>query len=151
LDGRIFNNCHVKVEEVPLKFKETRGTIEALIERHIPAAVICTGQGGGSWLNLERVAINVADATKVSYNCGEKPSDATLIKGSPAAYFTRLPIRRLLHKIRVGSVPGDIELGRRLRVQPDILPPHGLYCIEETRHPYWIHPRSEATRTGHRE
>jgi len=109
LDGRRFNNCSVKVEEVPLRFEEIRGAIEALIEKHMPAAVICTGQGGGSWLNLERIAINVADATRVSYNCGAKPSDVTLVEGSPAAYFTKLPIRRLLYKIRKGGVPAEIS------------------------------------------
>jgi pyroglutamyl-peptidase len=99
LDGKRFNDYTVKVEEVPLRFEEIRGTIEGMMKKHKPAAAICTGQGGGSWLNLERVAINVADATRVAYNCGAKPRDATLAEGGPAAYFTALPIRKLLDKV----------------------------------------------------
>jgi len=109
LDGKKYNGYAVKVEEVPLRFAEIRGTIEGHIKRHKPSAVISTGQGGGSWLNLERVAINVADATRVAYNCGTKPRDATLAEGGPAAYFTGLPIRRLLDKVRAAGVPAEIS------------------------------------------
>jgi len=109
LDGRRFNSYTVKVEEVPLRFEEIRRTIEGLLEKHKPAAAISTGQGGGSWLNLERVAINIADVTRVSYNCGAKPKDATLVEGGPAAYFTELPIRELLGKLRAGGVPAEIS------------------------------------------
>jgi pyroglutamyl-peptidase len=109
LDGKKFNGYTMKVEEIPLKFAEIKGTIEEHIKRHKPAAVICTGQGGGSWLNLERVAINVADVTKATYNCGAKPRDITLVEGGPAAYFTGLPIRRLLSKVRAGGIPAEIS------------------------------------------
>jgi pyroglutamyl-peptidase len=109
LDGKKYNGYAVKVEEVPLRFAEIKGTIEGHIKRHKPSAVISTGQGGGSWLNLERVAINVADATRVAYNCGTKPRDAALAEGGPAAYFTGLPIRRLLDKVRAGGVPAEIS------------------------------------------
>jgi len=109
LDGKTFGAHRVRVEEVPLRFEEIRGTIEGYIEKWRPSAVICTGQGGGSWLNLERVAINVADVTRAAYNCGAKPRDATLVEGGPAAYFTRLPIRRLLSKVREGGVPAEVS------------------------------------------
>ena len=85
LDGRRSNGYTVNVEEVPLRFGEIKGTIEGHIKRHKPAAIISTGQGGGSWLNLERVAINVADAMRVAYNCRTKPRDATLVEGARAS------------------------------------------------------------------
>ena len=47
--------------------------------------------------------------TRVSYNCGAKPRDATLVEGGPAAYFTGLPIRELLGKLRAGGVPAEIS------------------------------------------
>ncbi len=83
LQGHMFNSYTVKVEEVPLRFDEIRETIEVLMKKHRPAAVVSIGQGGGSWLNLERVAVNVADVTRVSYNCGAKPRDETLVEGGP--------------------------------------------------------------------
>ncbi len=108
LEGRRFG-CEVVVEEVPLRFEEIRGIIEGHIDRWRPSAVVCTGQGGGSWLNLERIAINVADVTGAKYNCGAKPRDATLVGGGPAAYFTGLPIRSLLAKLREAGVPAEIS------------------------------------------
>ena len=94
---------------MPLRFEEIRGIIEGHIKNWKPSAVICTGQGGGSWLNLERVAVNVADVTRVPYNCGGKPRDAPLEEGGPAAYFTGLPIRELLGKLHEGGVPAEIS------------------------------------------
>lgn len=109
LEERMFNGFTVRVEEIPLRFAEIRWTLERHIKRHEPAEIISTGQGGGSWLNLERVAINVADTTKVAYNCGDKPRDVMLVEGGPAAYFTGLPIRKLLDKLRVAGVPAEIS------------------------------------------
>ena len=109
LDGRRSYGYTVNVEEVPLRFGKIKGTIEGHIKRHKPAAIISTGQGGGYWLNLERVAINVADAIRVAYNCRTKPRDATLIEGGPAAYFTGLSIRKLLEKLGAGGVPTEIS------------------------------------------
>ncbi len=47
--------------------------------------------------------------TRVSYNCGAKPRDASLVEGGPAAYFTGLPIRELLGKLHEGGVPAEIS------------------------------------------
>ncbi len=115
LDKKRFNGYTIKVE-VPLKFEEIRGTIEGLMEKHKPAAAISTGQGGGSWLNLERVAINVADVMKGSYNCGAKPRDTKLVEGGPAVYLTDLSIRRLLDKLRASGVMRRYPTRRALSV-----------------------------------
>ena len=109
IQDKRFSGYTVKVEEIPLRLGEIKGIIEGLIEKHAPSAVICTGQGGGSWINLERVAINIADVSKSTYNCGAKPRDLILEVDGPAAYFTRLPIRNLLEKLRTGGVPCEIS------------------------------------------
>lgn len=80
-----------------------------MIEKHKPAAVICTGQSGGAYVALERVAINVADARRVAYNCGAKPQDERLSEDGPAAYFTGLPVRRLLGRLREEKIPAEIS------------------------------------------
>jgi len=109
LDGRTFHGYKVRVEEIPLRFTEIKATIEGMIEKHKPAAVICTGQSGGAYVALERVAINVADARRVAYNCGAKPQDERLSEDGPAAYFTGLPIRRLLERLREEKIPAEIS------------------------------------------
>ena len=104
LAGRTFNGFEVMVEEIPLRFHEIRGLIEAHIEKHGPAAVVCTGQSGGPSISLERVAINIADARN-SYNCGHKPVDEALNEEGPAAYFSRLPLRDIEEALKEVKIP----------------------------------------------
>jgi pyroglutamyl-peptidase len=70
--------------------------------------VICTGQSGAATVNLERVAINVADA-RIPYNCGSQPVDRTIVDDGPVAYWSRLPLRRLLGALRAAGVPSIIS------------------------------------------
>ena len=109
LEGRTFNGYGVAVEEVPLRFREIRPRIEGLVERHKPAAVICTGQSSRACISLERVAINLADASRIAYNCGAKPRDERIVEDGPAAYFTRLPLRTLLERLREAKIPAEIS------------------------------------------
>ena len=104
LEGRTFNGFGVVVEEVPLRFHEIRGLIEAYIEKHGPAAVVCTGQSGGPSIALERVAINIADARN-PYNCGHKPVDEVLNEEGPVAYFSGLPFRDLEEALKGAKIP----------------------------------------------
>ena len=108
LEGRTFNGHSVAVEEMPLRYAEVRPRIVEAVERHCPSAVLCTGQSGAATINVERVAINVADA-RIPYNCGEKPRDRVIVEGGPAAYFTLLPYRRLLKALVEARVPCSLS------------------------------------------
>jgi len=108
LEGRTFNGYGVVVEEIPLRYAEVRPRLIEAVERHSPSAVVCTGQSGAATVNVERVAINVADA-RIPYNCSEKPRDRAIVEGGPAAYFTGLPIRRLLKALEEAGVPCSLS------------------------------------------
>lgn len=108
LDRRELHGFTVVVEEIPLRYGEIRETIERLIEKVRPAAAVCTGQSGRAFIALERVAINVADA-RIPYNCGARPRDERLRPDGPAAYFTRLPLRKLLDGLREAKIPAEIS------------------------------------------
>jgi pyroglutamyl-peptidase len=98
----------VVAEEIPLRYREIQFTIEGHIEDHKPIAVICTGQGGGTGLALERVAINIASA-RMPYNCGKAPMDETLNPDGPVGYFTTLPYRDLLDLLKEANVPSRLS------------------------------------------
>jgi len=108
LEGRTFNEYRVAVEEIPLRYAEVRPRLLEAIESHSPSAVVCTGQSGAATINVERVAINVADA-RIPYNCGDKPRDRVIEEGGPAAYFTRLPYRRVLRALEEARVPCSLS------------------------------------------
>ena len=108
LEGKEVDGFEIVVEEIPLRFREIRSTIEEHIARLGPAAVICTGQSGRASISLERVAINVADA-RIPYNCGTHPVDEPLNREGPPAYFTALPLREILEAMREAGVPVAIS------------------------------------------
>lgn len=108
IEGNQIGGFEIIVEEIPLRFKEVRSTIEGLIEHHKPAAVICTGQSGRGSVSLERVAINVADA-RIPYNCGMQPVDESLSDRGPAAFFSALPLRDILGALKEAGVPAAIS------------------------------------------
>lgn len=108
LDGKEYNGCKVVVKEVPLRHKEIRSCIESYIEETKPSAVLCTGLGGGPTINLERVALNLANA-RIPYNCGEQPVEEPVVEGGPVAYFSTLPLRKMLSEVEKVKVPVKIS------------------------------------------
>jgi pyroglutamyl-peptidase len=108
LEGETFNGYRVAVETIPLRYDEVKPKLVEAIEKHVPSAIICTGQSGAATINLERVAINVADA-RIPYNCGTQPTDKLIVDGGPVAYFTKLPLRRLLEALRAAGIPATIS------------------------------------------
>jgi len=107
-DGKTINNVKVRVVEIPLRYAEIRSSLVKAIEDTKPSAIICTGQSGSSDIRLERVAINVADA-RIPYNCGAQPVDEFIEPSGPAAYFSRLPLRKLLAALTEAKIPAQIS------------------------------------------
>ena len=108
LEGETVNGHRVVVEMIPLRYDEVRPRLLEALEKHIPSAVICTGQSGAASINLERVAINVADA-RIPYNCGTQPVDRPIVEDGPVAYWSRLPLRRILKALRDSGIPSVIS------------------------------------------
>ena len=108
LDGETYNGYRVAVEEIPLRFHEIKGIIEGHVEAYRPSAVICTGQSGGPSIAVERVALNIADA-RIPYNCGQEPTDETLSKDGPVAYFTNLPYRNVVERLKQSDIPAVVS------------------------------------------
>ncbi len=104
LDGKEYGEYTVIVKEIPLRYDEVRSSLIKAIEETNPSAVICTGQAGSSTINLERVAINVADA-RIAYNCGKQPVDEPIVEDGPVAYFSTLPLRAMLTAIEEAKIP----------------------------------------------
>ena len=108
LDGKTYNGYKVKVAEIPLRYDDVRPSLLKAINETKPAAIICTGQSGASTINLERVAINVADA-RIPYNCGTQPVDKTIQEEGPVAYFSTLPLRKMLAALIEAKIPTVIS------------------------------------------
>jgi pyroglutamyl-peptidase len=75
-----------------------------------PDTVLCLGEAKGRMrVSIERVAINLLDAP-MRDNAGHLMIDEPILADGPAAYFTTLPVRTMLHTLHALNVPGELSL-----------------------------------------
>ena len=95
--------------QVPTRFALSSTVLEAAVNEHRPDAVICVGQAGGrSAITPERVAINLADAS-IPDNAGDQPVDEPIRKDGAPAYFTSLPVKAMVQKMRAAGIPAALS------------------------------------------
>ena len=94
---------------VPTVFGEaSRQVIEAIC-REKPDAVLCIGQAGGrAAVTPERVAINLMDA-RIADNAGNRPEDELIFPSAPDAYFSTLPVKKMVEAIRKRGMPAEVS------------------------------------------
>lgn len=84
-------------------------TVTAAIDRERPQAILCVGQAGGrSSISVERVAINCMDA-RIADNNGMQPVDAAVRDKGPAAYFSTLPIKKMVEAVQAVGIPAAVS------------------------------------------
>lgn len=95
--------------ELPCVFATAPEALRQALLTHSPEVVICTGLNAGTAeLTLERAALNVIDA-RIPDNAGEQPIDVPVVSGGPAAYFTTLPIKRILARLHAADLPARVS------------------------------------------
>ncbi|HHT21554.1 MAG TPA: pyroglutamyl-peptidase I [Tissierellia bacterium] len=103
------NGHEILKVEIPTAFKKSAEVIEQVIRRLRPDVVLCIGQASGrAAISLEKVAINLAEA-RIADNEGHQPCDEPLREDGPAAYFSNLPIKRMVEEIRRTDIPAEIS------------------------------------------
>ena len=99
----------VVAAQLPTVFDDSLHRLQELITAHQPALTLCLGQAGGrSALSLERIGININDA-RIADNTGRQPIDTPVVPGSPAAYFSNLPIKTMLRAVLRAGVPCEVS------------------------------------------
>ncbi|WP_103105086.1 pyroglutamyl-peptidase I [Brevibacillus reuszeri] len=99
----------VEVRQIPTVFNKSIEHLYAAIEETKPDIVLCIGQAGGRGdLSIERVAINVNDA-RISDNEGNQPIDTPIVEHGPAAYWSTLPIKSMVHELQQQGIPASIS------------------------------------------
>lgn len=109
LDGQILAGRRVVGAVLPCVFGAAGTRLLELIKTHRPELVVCVGQAGGrAEISLERVAINVDDATQPD-NAGACPSDRPIVPDGPTAYWTTLPIKALVTALHAVGLPAKVS------------------------------------------
>lgn len=105
----VIENTEIVKYQLPVSFKKVRELLPEIISKEKPEVIILTGQAGGRVnITVERVAINVMDSTKED-NDGYKPEDEPIFEDAPAAYFSTLPIKRIVKALRENKIPAMVS------------------------------------------
>lgn len=109
LNGYQEKGVHIVAVEIPTVFRASIKKLEEAIKEENPDVVICVGQAGGqTHITPERVAINVDDA-RIPDNEGNQPIDEAIVKNGPVAYWSTLPIKRIVKNLRESGIPAEVS------------------------------------------
>ena len=109
LDGWSGPGFAVVGRQLPCAFGTALDVLRGAIAEIRPDIVIAVGQAGGrSEISLERVAINVDDAT-IRDNAGAQPVDTPVVADGPAAYFGTLPVKAIVRALRLRGFPSGVS------------------------------------------
>lgn len=95
--------------EVPTVYRKSLSAVEEKIAESNPDVILSVGQAGGAAaIRVERVGINVDDA-RIADNEGNMPIDEAIFKDGPDAYFSTLPIKAMVEKIKAAGVNAEVS------------------------------------------
>ncbi|EEK72708.1 MULTISPECIES: pyroglutamyl-peptidase I [Bacillus cereus group] len=96
-------------KQVPTVFHKSIQVLKAYIEELTPEMIICIGQAGGRPdITIERVAINIDDA-RIADNEGNQPVDMPVVEEGPNAYWSTLPMKAIVKKLREEGIPSSVS------------------------------------------
>lgn len=109
LAGHEGDGYRVEVRQLPCVFGVAGDVLRAAIDELKPAVVIAVGQAGGRVdLSVERIAINIDDAP-IPDNARRQLVDRPVVEGAPAAYFSTLPIKAIVARMREAGLPASVS------------------------------------------
>ena len=88
--------------EIPTVFKKSGEILEENIKKIRPDIILCIGQAGG------RSSIYIDDA-RIADNDGKKPIDEKIRDDGENAYFSNLPIKKIVEEIKKEKIPAEIS------------------------------------------
>ncbi len=95
--------------EIPTVFGKSMIVIDKAIQKYKPDVVLAIGQAGGrTSMAVERVGINVDDA-RIPDNDGQQPIDEIIYEDGENAYFSNLPIKKMVFEMQNENVPAVVS------------------------------------------
>lgn len=101
--------AHLVTHLLPVSFARAPRELDVAVARHHPDVVVCVGEASGrSVVSVERIAVNLADASIPDHD-GTRPRDAVLVPGGPAAAWASLPVRACHDAVVAAGVPVELS------------------------------------------
>ncbi|TKI99943.1 pyroglutamyl-peptidase I, partial [Bacillus cereus] len=96
-------------KQIPTVFHKSISVLKEYIEELAPEIIICIGQAGGRPdITIERVAINIDDA-RIADNEGNQPVDVPVVEEGAIAYWSTLPMKAIVKKLREEGIPSSVS------------------------------------------
>ncbi len=129
LPKSIYGNELIKVE-LPVVYDECFTMLIPIIENTNPDIIINLGLAGErKTISLERIAININDSKSMD-NKGNKLIDRVIVPSGENAYFSTLPLRKIIKNIEVKKIPVEISSSAGTYVCNNLMY-HVLHYIKE--------------------
>lgn len=94
---------------LPCTFAGSTAALERALAEHRPGIVIACGLAGGrAQVAVERVAVNLQDA-RIPDNSGHQPAGTPIEAAGPAAYFSSLPVKRIVAALTGARIPAELS------------------------------------------
>ncbi len=121
---------------LPVVFGEAAATVMRTAETLCPDVILCIGQAGGrAAITPELVGINLRHAA-IPDNARNQPKDEPIIPGGDCAYFSTLPVRKMVEAISAVGVQAQVSYSA------------GTYVCNDLLYTLLVHFRDSETRVG---
>ena len=118
-------------KEIPTVFQKGPDAVYEEIQSSKPDYVLCIGQAGGrSQVTPEWVGINFRNA-RIADNEGNQPLQTSVVENGPEAYFTMLPVFRMVEKMKGNGIPASVSYTAGTYVCNDVMYSVLHYCHTE--------------------
>ncbi len=95
--------------EIPTVFHQSAEAVQILLDDGGFDCVIAVGQAGGrSEMCVERIGINIDDA-RIPDNKGNQPIDEAIQPEGAPAYFSNLPVKRMVNSMTDAGIPARLS------------------------------------------
>jgi pyroglutamyl-peptidase len=108
-------------QQLPTVYGRAPALAIAKIEEIRPDAIVCVGQAGRrAAVTPEVIGINLREG-RIADNDGVLLTDTPIDSDGPAAYFSTLPVRRMVDAIRAADLPAALSYSAGAFVCNDLL------------------------------
>ena len=95
--------------QIPTVFGKAAQTVLDAAQDFEPDVILCVGLAGGrSAVTPERIAVNIRDA-RIPDNEGNQPKGEFVATHGPAAYFSTVPVEKMVQAICEAQLPGAVS------------------------------------------
>ncbi len=120
LPERIGDFCLKKLC-IPVVFGLAADTVWEAAQGYAPDVILCVGQAGGrAAITPEKVGINLREGS-LADNAGNLYRETPVVPGAPAAYFSTLPVSRMVQAVKDLEIPAVISYSAGAYVCNDTL------------------------------